>query len=102
MRLQLPATNLAATAVGVSMILAPSTARGADDEAPARRSTIECWVGAKFGSAPGELVRGWTCIERRAPETTTADQAPHAQADALLDPGAKDVATGGGDTASRR
>ena len=74
-----------------------SGAQAADAEA-ATSSRVDCWIGAKFGDQPGQLIRGWICERRNYPAT----EALQAKAD-LQSPsaGKQDVATIGTGPASR-
>jgi hypothetical protein len=92
--------HLATAAVGFSTMLAPSAARAADEqEAPTGQFSVDCWIGAKFGNQPGELVRGWICVQSRMPEIR-ADQPPRAQTDPIAKAEVKDVASASADRPS--
>jgi hypothetical protein len=57
------ATLVIAGAIGGALSFQPSPAHAADSGATMRRQ-LDCWIGAKFGDQPGQLVRGWVCAPR--------------------------------------
>ena len=67
------ATLVIAGAIGGPVELQPLAAQAADAGVTMRRQ-LDCWIGAKFGSEPGQLVRGWVCEPRDylVPETKQA------------------------------
>jgi hypothetical protein len=102
--------TLLLNAIAAAMIVAPQLGTAlaqeglsealAADAGAAAKSRIDCWIGAKFGDQPGQLIRGWICERRNYPATeafqvsaTAEPRSPSADK--------QDLATIGAGTASR-
>jgi len=70
-------TNLViAGAIGGGLGLQPAV-QAAETDTMMRRQ-LDCWIGAKFGDGPGQLIRGWVCEPRfhPVPEAKQTSAAP--------------------------
>jgi hypothetical protein len=69
-------------AIAAAMIVAPqlgtalaqerSSGALAADVGAAAKSRVDCWIGAKFGDQPGQLIRGWICERQGHPAVLAA------------------------------
>jgi hypothetical protein len=95
-------------AIAAAMIVAPqlgtalaqerSSGALAADVGAAAKSRVDCWIGAKFGDQPGQLIRGWICERRNYPATEALQVSATADPQS---PSADKLATIGAGTASR-